>query len=145
MDQLVDLEAGVADGLPGAAGQAAALGPPLPQRLQALLPALAAAVYAGYSYLKAPSGGGFSTSISFTAAQEPERCRAGYEDCRYFPWLTSEYIVGALSDWSRTSSFAEAVSDELSRQGENIPSGAIRGAVHAQYEHCVLLILFQCS
>ncbi|MBN1312515.1 MAG: hypothetical protein JXB30_13960 [Anaerolineae bacterium] len=104
------------------------------------LPALAAAVYAGYSYLKAPSGGGFSTSIRFTAAQEPERCRAGYEDCRYFPWLTSEYIVGALSDWSRTSSFAEAVSDELARQGETIPAGAIQGAVHAQYEHSVIAI-----
>ena len=105
-----------------------------------ILPALAAAAYAGYTYLSAPSGGGFSTSISFTAAQEPERCRAGYEDCRYFPWLTSEYIVGALSDWSKTSSFAEAVSDELSEQGESIPSGAIRGAVHAQYEHSVIAI-----
>jgi capsular polysaccharide biosynthesis protein len=102
------------------------------------LPALVALVYAGYGYLKAPQAGGFSTQVRFTAAQSPERCRSGYEDCRYYPWLTSEYIVGALSDWIKTSSFAGAVSDELARQGETIPAGALQGAIHAQYEHSII-------
>jgi capsular polysaccharide biosynthesis protein len=104
------------------------------------IPAIAALVYAGYSYLKTPSGGGFTTSIRFTAAQSPDRCRLGYEDCRYYPWLTSEYIVSALSDWVKTSSFAEAVSDEISKTGETIPAGAIQGSLNVQYEHSVMTL-----
>ncbi|MBN1427792.1 MAG: hypothetical protein JXB07_05355 [Anaerolineae bacterium] len=105
-----------------------------------VLPALVALVYAGYSYLKAPSGGGFSTGVRFTAAQSPERCFAGYEDCRFYPWLTSEYIVSALSDWVRTSSFAQAVSDELADRGEDIPAGAIQGSIYAQYERSIMTL-----
>lgn len=102
------------------------------------LPALVALAYAGYGYLKAPQGGGFSTSVRFTAAQSPERCRSGYEDCRYYPWLTSEYIVGALSDWTKTGTFAGAVSEELAQQGETVPAGAIQGALRVQYEHSII-------
>lgn len=104
------------------------------------IPALVALAYAGYGYLKAPQDGGFSTGVRFTAAQSSERCRSGYEDCRYYPWLTSEYIISALSDWTRTSSFAEAVSDEFGAQGQSIPAGALQGAINVQYERSVMLL-----
>ncbi len=105
-----------------------------------LLPSLVALAYAAYGYIKAPPGGGFSTRVRFTAAESPAEVshKLGYEDSRYYPWLTSEYVVNALTDWVRTSSFAEEVSAELSAQGIEIPAGAIQASIAADNERSVM-------
>lgn len=107
-----------------------------------LLPALAAGVYAAYGYLTAPVAGGYTTSIRFTAATPPEpETTTGYEDREYYPWLTSEYVVNALTDWVRTSSFAVEVSEALTSQGLEVPPGAIQGGVAADNERSVMVLI----
>ncbi len=65
---------------------------------------------------------------------------ADYEDDRYYPWLTSEYIVNGLTDWVKSTAFATAVSEELREEGIEVPAGAIRGSVASDNERSVLLL-----
>lgn len=105
-----------------------------------LLPALTAFAYAAYTTIKAPPGGGYATSIRFTAARPPDSAAQGYEDSAYYPWLASEYVVNALTDWVRTSTFAEEVSARLAADGVEIPAGAIQGSVSADNERSVMVL-----
>lgn len=108
-----------------------------------LIPALVAGVAAAYGYLQTPSVGGFSTSVRFTAATPPEEAgeTGGYEDSEYYPWLTSEYVVNALTDWVRTSSFAEEVSAVLSEDGVEMPPGVIQAGIAADNERSVMVLI----
>jgi hypothetical protein len=65
---------------------------------------------------------------------------ADYEDDRYYPWLTSEYIVNGLADWVKSGSFATGVSEELAVQGVDVPSDAIRGTIASDNVRSVLLL-----
>lgn len=105
-----------------------------------LLPSLAAFAYAAYGYMKAPPGGGFTTSIRFTAAEPPDSDAISYEDAELAPWLSSEYIVNALTDWARTNTYAQEVSDQLSTQGIEIPAPAIQGAIAADNVRAVMTL-----
>jgi capsular polysaccharide biosynthesis protein len=78
--------------------------------------------------------------VSFTAAAPPQGDEASYEDGDYYPWLSSEYVVNALTDWVRTSSFAEEVSAELANQGIDIPPGALRPTIAADNERSVMVL-----
>lgn len=106
-----------------------------------LLPVLAAGALAAYDILTAPPGTGpsYSTSIRFTAATPPETGETlGYEDREYYPWLTSEYVVNALTDWVRTGSFAEEVSAALAADDIDVPASAIQGGINADNERSVM-------
>jgi capsular polysaccharide biosynthesis protein len=75
-----------------------------------------------------PSAAAYTTSLRFTAGQPEAPASSGY-DPNYYRWLTSEYIIGGLKDWVRTSAFADAVSAELSARGLSIPAGGVAGAI----------------
>jgi len=83
----------------------------------------------------------YNVGIRYSAGQPPaEGSGAEYEDDRYFPWLTSEYIVNGLRDWVTSGSFAEAVSEELARQGVEVSPGAVRGSTAAENVRSILLV-----
>lgn len=103
-----------------------------------LLPTLAALAYAGYTVLRMPPRATFATTIRFTAAEPANGQSLGYEDSNYYPWLASEYVVNALTDWVRTSSFADEVSADLAANGVDIPAGALQGAISADNERSVM-------
>lgn len=75
----------------------------------------------------------YSARIRFTASTPPAFDSVPGFDPTYYSWLTSEYIVGSLSDWAKTSSFAQAVSEELSKQGKNISAPTIQGSLASDY------------
>lgn len=105
------------------------------------LTGLAALALAVYTYISTPTGGGsFATSIRFTAATPPSSDRPTYEDSSYYPWLASEYVVNALTDWVQTSSFTEEVSLELGRQGIEIPAGALQASISADNARSVMVL-----
>ena len=91
-----------------------------------LLPPLVVGVYSLARRQPAPAA--YATSLRFTAGQPAAPAASGY-DPNYYRWLTSEYIVGGLKDWVRTSAFADAVSAELTARGLSIPSGGVAGAI----------------
>lgn len=83
----------------------------------------------------------YNVGIRYTAGQPPASDGgATYEDDRYYPWLTSEYIVNGLADWVTSGSFAAAVSEELANEGIALPAGAIRGSVASDNVRSVLLV-----
>ncbi|MBI4630733.1 MAG: hypothetical protein HY740_03280 [Chloroflexi bacterium] len=75
----------------------------------------------------------FSTKIRFSASTPPAFESAPGFDPTYYSWLTSEYIVGSLSDWTKTSSFAQEVSNEISKQGKNISASTVQGSLASDY------------
>jgi capsular polysaccharide biosynthesis protein len=105
-----------------------------------LLPSLAALAYAALSYVRTPPSGGFTTAIRFTAAEPADTDTQGYEDSSYYPWLASEYVVNALTDWSKTTSFAQEVSAVLAAQDVEIPASALQGRIAADNERSVMVL-----
>ncbi len=104
------------------------------------IPAAVALALAAYGYLTAPPGGGFSASVRFTAATPPGAETVSYEDDQYYPWLASEYVVNALTDWVRTGSFAGEVSARLAAQGVQVDAGAVQGSIVADNARSVMLL-----
>jgi capsular polysaccharide biosynthesis protein len=85
-----------------------------------LLPLLVALLYSAISY-QAP-GTTYNSGVRFIVGQPPGTATQTSDEQRYYNWLASEYIVNGLTDWVRGNNFATAVSQELTRQGVDIPS-----------------------
>lgn len=92
-----------------------------------LVPPLVVGVYGFAKHQPAPVA--YTTSLRFTAGQPQASAVSGY-DPNYYRWLTSEYIIGGLKDWVRTSAFADAVSAELTARGVSIPASSVAGAIN---------------
>ena len=82
----------------------------------------------------------YGTTVRFSASLPPTLSAAPGADPNYYSWLTSEYIVGGLSDWIKTGAFAQAVSDELAAQGKTIPAPAVQGALASDYVRSQLVL-----
>jgi len=70
------------------------------------------------------ASGGFSTMISYSAAQSMEaipRTDGDYQDI----WRASELTVDAFTDWVRGSAFAQAVADVTAERGVTIDPRAL--------------------
>lgn len=73
----------------------------------------------------------YTVGVRFIVGQTPGREADNLDEQRYYNWTTSEYIVNGLTDWVRGNRFAELVSAELTKQGRNVPAGAIQGSLAA--------------
>ncbi|MEN8098263.1 MAG: hypothetical protein ABFQ89_04245 [Chloroflexota bacterium] len=83
----------------------------------------------------------YNVGIRYTAGQVPDTGSVKeYEDDRYYPWLTSEYVVSGLKDWVKSGSFAQAVSDELNEQGIDVSAGAVQGSISSDSVRSVMLL-----
>ncbi len=105
-----------------------------------VLPAIAALALTLPEVLQTPATG-WTTSVTLTAAQPPDSDEATYEDSSFTPWTASEYLVNALADWVRTTTFAEEVSAAVAETaGYEIDPGAIRGSVAADNTRSVMRV-----
>jgi uncharacterized protein involved in exopolysaccharide biosynthesis len=102
-----------------------------------LLPALVVGGIGLATYRRPPLT--YGATVRFTASLPPSAQEEGF-DPTYYSWLTSEYIVGSLSDWIRTGAFAQAVSDELAARGTPLPAPAVQGALASDYVRSQLLL-----
>ena len=102
----------------------------LRRRLLALIPFVVVLAVGLATYHRPPPA--YNVGIRYTAGQPPlAGSGADYEDDRYYPWLTSEYIVNGLADWVKSGTFAAGVSQELASQGLQVPAGAVQGSIAA--------------
>ena len=95
-----------------------------------LLPPLIVSVY-GFATYRAPSGG-YALSLRYTAGQPATLVESPNYDPNYYRWLTSEYIVNALKDWTRTGNFTAAVNAKLAASGSAMPPASLSGADNAR-------------
>lgn len=105
--------------------------------LLVLLPALVVGGAGLATYQPPPAT--YGATVRFTASLPPTLQGQGF-DPNYYSWLTSEYIVGSLSDWIRTGSFARAVSDELAAQGQDITPPVVQAALSSDYVRSQLIL-----
>jgi capsular polysaccharide biosynthesis protein len=92
-----------------------------------LIPVVITGAYAGYEFVtnRSVTSGGFSVTINYTAAHAlnttlPSR-DGDYQDI----WLASELTVNALTDWVKTSRFANEVAQLTAAQGLEIDPAAL--------------------
>lgn len=94
-----------------------------------LIPALVVGAIGLATYRRPPTT--YGATVRFNASLPPALGSSGF-DPTYYSWLTSEYIVGGLSDWIKTSAFAQAVSDELAAQGKTLGAAFASDYVRSQ-------------
>lgn len=94
------------------------------------LPTLVVGVY-GLATYRAPLGG-YALSLRYTAGQPATLVESPNYDPNYYRWLTSEYIVNALKDWTRTGNFAAAVNAKLAASGSAMSPASLSGADNAR-------------
>ncbi len=92
--------------------------------LVAIPVAITAALAAPALLRRGAASGGFTTTISYTASQSmtaiPGR-DGDYQDV----WLASELAVNALTDWTRSNSFATDVAAEAAARGLTMDAAAL--------------------
>jgi len=92
-----------------------------------LIPVLITGAFAAYEFVsnRTVTSGGFSVTINYTAAHAANTVlppRDGdYQDI----WLASELTVNALTDWVKTSRFAEEVAQSAAAQSVQIDPAAL--------------------
>ena len=104
----------------------------------ALIPVLLVLAVGVATYQPPPTG--YNVGVRFIVGQPPSPGAAEADEQRYYNWLTSEYIVNGLADWSRGNRFAQLVSEELAAQGQAIPAGAIQGSLVADNVRSQLVV-----
>ena len=82
----------------------------------------------------------YNTGVRFIVGQTPGENAGLMDEQRYYNWLTSEYIVNGLTDWVKGGEFAVAVSEQLAKQGHEIPAQAIQGGLAADNARSMLTI-----
>ncbi|MBN1285788.1 MAG: hypothetical protein JXB47_10350 [Anaerolineae bacterium] len=107
-----------------------------------LIPVVVSAAFAFIRYEAPPAA--WTVGMRFTAVQPPAPdamppAADPYEDANYVPWLTSEYLVNALTHWVQTTSFAEAVRARLAAAyGVELAPGALNGAFASDNKRSVM-------
>jgi capsular polysaccharide biosynthesis protein len=83
----------------------------------------------------------YQTSMRVTVAVMPES-RSGdyYAFDRYYTWMASEYFVDELTEIVGSEAFAQAVSEELTDKGLDLPAGALHGSLRADRKHRILTV-----
>jgi capsular polysaccharide biosynthesis protein len=70
---------------------------------------------------------GYTTMFRYSAGQPPQNS-VTYEDRSYFPWLSAELTVDALTAWVQSTSFAEEIAQKTAEQGAEIDPAGLRVA-----------------
>ena len=83
----------------------------------------------------------YQTSMRFTVAVMPEsRSDDYYAFDRYYTWMASEYFVDELTEIVGSEAFAQAVSEELTDRGLDLPAEALHGSLRADRKHRILTV-----
>jgi capsular polysaccharide biosynthesis protein len=88
----------------------------------------AAVVLAAALFTYSPPPPTYNVGVRFLVGQEPSPAAEEEDEERYYAWLTSEYVVNGLTDWTQSGAFAEAVSERMAERGRPTPPGAVRVA-----------------
>ncbi len=97
--------------------------------LLVVIPAVIVLVAGLATYRRPPTV--YNVGVRFLVGQPPVSGPVESDEQRYYNWLTSEYIVNALTDWVQGNEFGQAVSEELSNRGIDVAPGAVQGGLAA--------------
>ena len=95
--------------------------------LLVIIPAAIVLIVGVATYQQPPTV--YNVGVRFLVGQPPVSGTVETDEQRYYNWLTSEYIVNALTDWVQGNEFGQAVSDELANRGLEVPPGAVQGGL----------------
>ena len=96
----------------------------------------------GLIFYEAPSDR-YGTTVPLSAALTPDENMATnitQFDTTYYSWLSSEYLVSGLSDWSVTGAFATAVSKLLESDSTYISASRIQNSLSSDYVRSEVVI-----
>ena len=96
----------------------------------------------GLIFYEAPSDS-YVTTVRLSAALTPDDHMAANNtqfDTTYYSWLSSEYLVSGLSDWSVTGVFASAVSKHLESDNTYISASIVQNSLSSDYVRSEVMI-----
>jgi len=96
----------------------------------------------GLIFYEAPSDR-YVTTVRLSAALAPDEQLATNRtqfDTTYYSWLSSEYLVSGLSDWSVTGAFATAVSKQLENDNTYISASIVQNSLSSDYVRSEVVI-----
>ena len=96
----------------------------------------------GLIFYEAPSDS-YVTTVRLSAALTPDDHMAANNtqfDTTYYSWLSSEYLVSGLSDWSVTGVFASAVSKQLESDNTYISASIVQNSLSSDYVRSEVMI-----
>jgi len=106
--------------------------------LLVLIPALIVLIAGLVTYR--PPASAYNAGVRFIVGQTPAANAELMDEQRYYNWLTSEYIVNGLTDWVKGGEFAVAVSEQIVKQGHEIPAHEIQAGLVADNARSMLTI-----
>lgn len=107
-----------------------------------VLPALAATAWTVATYPYNPVTR-YGFSIRFSAGDSTPGGAGQDFDATYYSYLSSEYIVANLEDWTRTGDFATVVSEEMAAAGVAATPAEVAGAIAAaDSDRSILVVSF---
>ncbi len=106
------------------------------------LPALVAAAWTAATYSFNPPTS-YALTIRFSAGDSTPGATSAEFDSTYYSYLSSEYIVANLQDWTRTGAFMTAVSEELATAGVTATPAEVAGQIPAaDSDRSILYVYF---
>lgn len=106
-----------------------------------VLPGLVAAAYTVATYpFNRPTS--YALTIRFSAGDSTPGPATADFDSTYYSYLSSEYIVANLKDWTRTGAFMTAVSEELAAEGITATPAEVAGQITAADSDRSILYVF---
>lgn len=111
--------------------------------LIALIPALVVLAFGLWTYTPPPDAQTFyNVGVRFIVGQFPLDENPQFDDeDRLANWQASEYVVAAIADWIKGTTFSERVSADLAAQGIDVPPVAIwknGGGLSTDYSRSML-------
>jgi len=108
-----------------------------------VIPAIVLGAVAVITYQPAPQT--YAATLRFAVGYTPDPNSQSLYDRFYPAWLASEYIAGGLSDWAKTGNFANAVANDLTGRGLDVPAAMVAGSIVSDHQRSIVVLYFSGS
>lgn len=84
----------------------------------------------------------YKVQMQYIVSQPPSVSAETDEEARQFTWVTSQYVVNAVNDWSDGTDFAGRIARQLNAQGIEIDTLAVANSIEVDTFRSILELVF---
>ena len=84
----------------------------------------------------------YKVQMQYIVSQPPSVSAEIDEEARQFTWVTSQYVVNAVNDWSDGTDFAGRIARQLNAQGIEIDALGVAGSIEVDTFRSILELAF---
>ena len=84
----------------------------------------------------------YKVQMQYIVSQPPSVSAETDEESRQFTWVTSQYVVNAVNDWSDGTDFAGRIARQLNAQGIEVDALGVAGSIEVDTFRSILELAF---